>query len=161
MLKKFVAVVLALTCGSVYGVAPLLAGDGPMATTEAPAAVSAAPATQGSGWILTGKENNPTKAGLMSLAVPGLGQWYNGELKTWKTAAMIAAEAGSIFVLAFFAAGGAGNDAKMVCMAGAGGMIATHCVSAWDAWRTAKQNTKGLALQMDKNRTMVSYNVPF
>ena len=128
---------------------PLFAGDGPGAAASAPP-----PAT------LAGAEKNPMLAGAMSAVLPCTGQWYNGELWTWKSGAMAAIEAGSIFVLAFFAAGGAGDDARMVCMAGAGGMIANHAWSAWDAWNTAKKN-QGLALQMDKNRTMVSYNIPF
>lgn len=163
-MKKVVALVLAVTFSTVGSVVPILAGEGPVPAGEPAAVTSAAPATAsgGSGWTLKGGagEKNPRTAALLSAIAPGAGQWYNGELMTWKTAAMIAAEGGSIFVLAFFAAGGAGHDARMVCMAGAGGMIATAGVSAWDAWRSAKR-INGLALEMDKNRTMVSYNIPF
>ena len=166
-MKKVVALVLAVTFSTVWSVVPILAGEGPVPAGAPAAVTSAAPAepvaaSGESGWTLTGgsKEKNPRTAALLSAIAPGAGQWYNGELLTWKTAAMLAAEGGSIFVLAFFAAGGAGHDARMVCMAGAGGMIATAGVSAWDAWRSAKR-INGLALEMDKNRTMVSYNIPF
>jgi len=103
------------------------------------------------------KEKNPTLAGAMSALVPCTGQWYNGELLTWKTAAMAAIEGGSIFVLAFFLARGPTG----VAFAGMGGMIANHAWSGWDAWNSAKKMNQGLALEMDKNRTMVSYNIPF
>jgi hypothetical protein len=167
VLKKVVALVLTVTFSTVGSVLPVLAGDGPVPASEPVSVSGSAPAapmtvSSGSGWTLKGgvDEKNPRTAALLSAIVPGAGQWYNGELMTWKTAAMVAAEAGSIFVLAFFAAGGAGHDARMVCMAGAGGMIATAGVSAWDAWHSAKR-ISGLALEMDKNRTMVSYNIPF
>ena len=158
-MKKLVALVLAVTFSSVCSVAPILAGEGPMPASEPAAVTSGAPVTSGGpGWTLAGgaKEKTPTLAGIMSFIGPGSGQWYNGELLTWKTAAMIAAEGGSIFVLAFFAARGPTG----VAFAGMGGMIATAAVSSWDAWRSAKR-INGLALEMDKNRTMVSYNIPF
>ncbi|MEJ2744249.1 MAG: hypothetical protein P8123_00950 [bacterium] len=162
-MKKVVALVLAVTFSIVGSVLPILAGEGPVPASE-PAAAPAAPMTisGGSGWTMKGGagEKNPRTAAIMSGLLPCTGQWYNGELLTWKSAAMAAIEGGSIFVLAFFAAGGAGDDAKMVCMAGAGGMIANHAWSAWDAWRSAKR-ISGLALEMDKNRTMVSYNIQF
>lgn len=162
-MKKLVALVLAVTFSSVCSVAPILAGEGPVPASEPAAVTSGAPVTSGgSGWTMAGgsRDKNPTTAGIMSAILPCTGQWYNGELLTWKSAAMAAIEGGSIFVLAFFAAGGAGDGAKMVCMAGAGGMIANRAWSAWDAWRSAKR-INGLALEMDKNRTMVSYNIPF
>jgi len=167
VLKKLVAVVLAVTFSTVWSVAPIFAGEGPMPASQ-PVGVTSGPpvvtagSTGDSGWSMAGgpRDKNPTLAGIMSAILPCTGQWYNGELWTWKSGAMAAIEAGSIFVLAFFAAGGAGDDAKMVCMAGAGGMIANHAWSGWDAWRSAKR-ISGLALEMDKNRTMVSYNIPF
>jgi hypothetical protein len=154
VLKKVVAIVLAVTFSTVGIIVPVLAGDGPAAE---PMAVSS-----GSGWTLKGgaEDKNPRTAAIMSGILPCTGQWYNGELLTWKSAAMAAVEGGSIFVLAFFAAGGAGDSAKMVCMAGAGGMIANRAWSAWDAWHSAKR-ISGLALEMNENRTMVSYNIPF
>jgi len=164
-LKKVVALGLAVMFGSVYSIAPVLAGDGPMATTEvnAPTApVTTTAPSEGPGWMhVGGGEGNPLKPGIMSLLVPCTGQWYNGELKTWKTAAMAAIEGGSIFVLAFFAAGGAGDGARMVCMAGAGGMIANHLWSGIDAWNVAKQKNQRVALELDQNKALVSYNVPF
>lgn len=166
-MKKLVALALVVAFGSVYTAAPVLAGEGPVAATEmsAPAAPVMEPApssASGPGWMhVGGGEKNPLVPGLMSLCVPCTGQWYNGELMTWKTAAMAALEAGSIFVLVFFAAGGAGHDARMVCMAGAGGMILTHAWSGYDAWSVAKQKNQGIAMELDKSRALVSYNVPF
>jgi hypothetical protein len=148
-----------MTCSSLCGVAPVLADQGALA--DAPQQeMLAAPAAEQSPATESRGDMDPIWVGAMSAVIPCTGQWYNGELKTWKTAAMAAIEAGSIFVLAFFAAGGAGDDAKMVCMAGAGGMIANHAWSGWDAWNVAKKN-KGLALNMVKDKVMVSYNVPF
>jgi hypothetical protein len=164
-LKKVVAAAVAVVFAFVYSGMPVLAGEGPM-SMDNPAGSEPAGSTEMMQSTppppMTGTtERNEKLAGLMSLAVPCTGQWYNGELKTWKTAAMATIEAGSIFVLAFFAAGGAGDDAKMVCMAGAGGMIANHLWSGWDAWNTAKKKNQGLAMGIDQNRAMVSYNVPF
>jgi hypothetical protein len=158
-LKKCVAAVLVMTFGSLCAAAPATADQGEMPFAppqETLAAPAAAPETQPKG------DMDPIWVGAMSAILPCTGQWYNGELWTWKSGAMAAIEAGSIFVLAFFAAGGAGDDAKMVCMAGAGGMIANHAWSGWDAWNVAKKN-KGLAFNADqaRQRVMVSYNVPF
>ena len=158
-MKKCVAAVLVMTCGSLCGIAPVLADQGAMPAAPAQetlAAPAAAPSNTGS----AKGDMDPMWVGAMSAVIPCTGQWYNGELMTWKTASMAAIEAGSIFVLAFFAAGGAGDGAKMVCMVGAGGMIANHAWSGWDAWNVAKKN-QGLALNMVKDKVMVSYNVPF
>lgn len=166
-MKKCVAAVLVMTCGSLFGVAPVLADQGAMPSEQAamppapPQETLAAPAAPAGSEQPKG-DLDPIWVGAMSAVLPCTGQWYNGELWTWKSGAMAAIEAGSIFVLAFFAAGGAGDDAKMVCMAGAGGMIANHAWSGWDAWHVAKKN-KGLAFNADqqKQQVMVSYNVPF
>lgn len=163
-MKKCVASLLVLTCGSLCGVAPVLADQGEMPSAPAQQETLAAPVAPSSTSAPEQPKGDldPLWVGAMSAVVPCTGQWYNGELKTWKTGAMAAIEAGSIFVLAFFAAGGAGHDARMVCMAGAGGMILNHAWSGYDAWSVAKKN-KGLALNADQQRqqVMVSYNVPF
>lgn len=160
-MKKCVAAVLVMTCGSLCGVAPVLGDQGamppaPQQETLAVPVESSSASAQPKGTM------EPWKVGAMSAILPCTGQYYNGELKTWKSGAMAAIEAGCIFVLVFFVAGGAGDDARMVCMAGAGGMIANHAWSAWDAWNVAKKN-QGLALNANQERqqVMVSYNVPF
>lgn len=163
-MKKCLASLLVLTCGSLCGVAPVLGDQGVVPPPAPQQQTLAAPATSSSYSSPEQPKGDmePWKVGLMSGLLPCTGQWYNGELKTWKTGAMAAIEAGSIFVLVFFLSGAAGHDARMVCMAGAGGMIANHCWSGWDAWNVAKKN-QGLALNADQQRqqVMVSYNLPF
>ncbi|MDD5556476.1 MAG: hypothetical protein PHN82_04400 [bacterium] len=154
-MKRFVAAVLVVSFGWVGSALPVLAG-GDTLWAERMASEPAATAPADAPMVHVG-EKNPTKAGLMSLIVPCTGQWYNGQLKHWKTATMAAIEAGSIFVLVYFLARGP----RGVAFAGMGGMIANHAWSGWDAWNTANKMNQGLALEFDRNRTMVSYNIPF
>lgn len=155
-MKKCVATVLVVTCGVLCGAAPVLADQGaypaapPQESLAQPAPAGEAPQPKG--------DLDPRWVGAMSAVIPCTGQWYNGELLTWKSAAMAVLEGGSIFVLVYFLVEGP----KGVAFAGGGGMLIAHTWSAWDAWNVAKKN-QGLALNMDQERqqVMVSYNVPF
>ncbi len=135
-MKKFIALAVVVSFASVYSVAPVFAGGGPAVA----------------------KEKNPKTAALLSAILPPAGQVYNGEWKTLKAAAMAAIEGGSIFVLVFFLAR---DDSKYIAFAGGGGMLANRVWSTWDAYRSAQRINQGLALNMDKDRVMVSYNIPF
>ena len=148
-MKKVLAMILVVTFASTYSVAPVFAGGGPGVKSF----VQEGPKS--------GQEKNPNLAAIMSGLVPCTGQWYNGELLTWKSAAMAAIEAGGIFVLVFFLAWGDNTGEKMISMAGGGVMLANHAWSAWDAHRSAKRINEGLALDLREDRAMVSYNIPF
>ncbi|HOE27120.1 MAG: hypothetical protein IT574_00235 [Candidatus Aureabacteria bacterium] len=157
-MKKCVAAVLTMTCGVLCGAAPVLADQGayPAAPPQEPS--FAAPSGEASSPAEPKGDLDPRWVGAMSAVIPCTGQWYNGELLTWKTAAMAVLEGGSIFVLVYFLVEGP----RPVAFAGGGGMLIAHTWSAWDAWNVAKKN-QGLALNMDqeRQRVMVSYNVPF
>jgi hypothetical protein len=153
-LKRIIAAALVVVFASVYSVAPVFAGGGPTAGSAGlQSIVKEGPKS--------GEEKNPNLAGLMSAILPCTGQWYNGELLTWKSAAMAAIEAGGIFVLVFFLAWGDTTGERLISLAGGGVMIANHAWSGWDAWRSAKRVNEGLAFHIDEKRALVSYNIPF
>ena len=146
-MKKVVAMAVVVAFTLTYSVAPVFAGGGPGVKSlvkEGPRA---------------GQEKNPKLAAGMSALLPCTGQWYNGELLTLKSAAMAAIEAGGIFVLAFFLT--RSGNTKYVAFAGGGVMLANHAWSSWDAYTSAKSINQGLAFEIDKDRAMLSYNIPF
>lgn len=153
--KKIVALMLVVTFVSTYSVVPVFAGGGPQATGEKrglKSLVAEGPKPD--------EQKNEKLAGVMSAIIPCTGQWYNGELLTWKSAAMAAIEAGGIFVLVFFLASQDGG-AQYVSLAGGGVMLANHAWSGWDAWNSAKKQNQGLAFGINEDRAMLSYNIPF